>query len=656
MSIKEKRRIILISMIGVVAFILIMIGISYAYTMFSVDQKNPNVVQVGCLRVTLEEKNNISLSNSVPMSDNEGKKLTPYEFTIKNTCNIDALYETAFVVDNVTNESNIGNVKVYLTGDTLVEPKVLNTFNKVELTKVTTSNNFKIDEGMLNAGKEKTFYLNLWIDYDTTVSGWNFDGHVVLTSTTTTISDKTDPIVTFTNDGDGTLNVLATDESGLSSVCINKSSTTSDCYWNRYVDNFKYEITNTTKETYYAHVRDIYGNVTTSSIEGFIDGTAPVITLVNKTCAKGTCTLNVKMVDDVGVVAYQEGTSSSATSSWTTIDSIKEKTITLTKTTKGTYYVFAKDKKNNTGSLAIQITEDDLYIDTEKPILTVLSKGCDANKVCTVKVKLTDNIGVASYQEGSSSTAGTSWTSLSSATTETTITLTKSTLGTYYVFAKDTSENVGSVSYTLTENDYDQTPPVITFTIDDATHKIATATCTDPESGITGTATKNQTLTGTSNVDVTFTCTNGVGLSTTETKTYKYSTCALGENTCQSRTWNCSDCYYGENTCQSKYVCTQYSCPSGYSASGSSCTKSTTIAVGSYSSASACSSLCSREYGTGSYCSGSTCYNTSTQTASKVCSAGYTDDCYSGSNTCSYGCDYDSCYTGHNTCKVGWTL
>ena len=138
--------------------------------------------------------------------------------------------------------------------------------------------------------------------------------------------------------------------------------------------------------------------------------------------------------------------------------------------------------------------------------------------------------------------------------------------------------------------------------------------------------------------------------------TYKYSTCALGENTCQSRTWNCSDCYYGENTCQSKYVCTKYSCPSGYSASGSSCTKTTTVAVGSYSSANECSALCSREYGTGSYCSGSTCYNKSTQTASKVCSAGYTDDCYSGHNTCEYGCDYDPCYTGHNTCKVGWTL
>lgn len=372
MSIKEKRRIILISMIGVIAFVLIMIGISYAYTMFSVSQKNPNVVQAGCLRVTLEEKNNISLSNAVPISDNEGKKLQPYEFTIKNTCNTDAYYETSFVVDNVSNQSNIGNVKLFLTGDTLVEPQILNTFNKVELTNVTTSDNYKIDEGKLNAGKEKTFYLNLWIDYNTTTSGWNFNGHVVLTSTATSVSDKTNPTITFTNEGDGNLNVLATDESGVSSVCINKSTSISDCYWNRYVDNFKYEITNTTQETYYAHVRDIYGNVSVSNVAGFLDKTPPVVTIANKTCVKGTCTLTVNMTDDVGVVAYQENTSTSATASWTNIESVKTKTITLTKTAKGTYYVYAKDKRNNIGRLAITITEDDLYIDTEKPILTVV--------------------------------------------------------------------------------------------------------------------------------------------------------------------------------------------------------------------------------------------------------------------------------------------
>ena len=64
------------------------------------------------------------------------------------------------------------------------------------------------------------------------------------------------------------------------------------------------------------------------------------------------------MTDDVGVVAYQENTSTSATASWTNIESVKTKTITLTKTAKGTYYVYAKDKRNNIGRLAITITED----------------------------------------------------------------------------------------------------------------------------------------------------------------------------------------------------------------------------------------------------------------------------------------------------------
>ena len=638
MSIKEKRRIILISMIGVIAFVLIMIGISYAYTMFSVSQKNPNVVQAGCLRVTLEEKNNISLSNAVPISDNEGKKLQPYEFTIKNTCNTDAYYETSFVVDNVSNQSNIGNVKLFLTGDTLVEPQILNTFNKVELTNVTTSDNYKIDEGKLNAGKEKTFYLNLWIDYNTTTSGWNFNGHVVLTSTATSVSDKTDPTITFTNEGDGNLNVLATDESGVSSVCINKSTSISDCYWNRYVDNFKYEITNTTQETYYAHVRDIYGNVSASSVAGFIDKTPPVVTIANKTCVKGTCTLTVNMTDDVGVLAYQENTSTSATASWTNIESVKTKTITLTKTAKGTYYVYAKDKRNNIGRLAITITEDDLYIDTEKPILTVVSKGCDANKVCTVKVKLTDNIGVASYQEGSSSTAGTSWTALSSPTTETTITLTKNSLGTYYAFAKDTSDNVGSISYTLTENDYDQTPPVMTFGFDDTTHRIAKVSCTDPESGIVGEATKTQNLTGTSNVDVTFTCTNGVGKKTTETKTYLYNTCATGENTC---VYGCDSCY---DSCASTQTvsdgcntCTCYDYEPVYTCTGF-CNNCGGHACGLGSSCINCKTDYKKKYYQCSYCN--------------VCGENTTTQCVGGY----VSCNCSSCYNGHNTCKAGWIL
>ena len=90
MSIKEKRRIILISMIGVIAFVLIMIGISYAYTMFSVSQKNPNVVQAGCLRVTLEEKNNISLSYqfNIYKSNSPFEGILPYSSSASGNGNV----------------------------------------------------------------------------------------------------------------------------------------------------------------------------------------------------------------------------------------------------------------------------------------------------------------------------------------------------------------------------------------------------------------------------------------------------------------------------------------------------------------------------------------------------------------------------------------
>lgn len=277
MTIKEKKRIILISILGLISFILIMIGISYAYTLFTTEQKNPNVITSGCLKITLQEKNNISLSNTYPITDEEGKALTPYEFKVKNTCNLDAFYETSFVVDSMTDESNLGYIKVYLTGDSLVGPQILNTFNKAQISTVVSDNNYKIDEGYLKAGTEKTFYLNLWIDYDATVGGWNINGHIVLASTTTTIDDSVGPIIeSFSSNDTGIQSLTATDPSGVSSVCINKSETNvDDCTWYRYTDNYTNTVTDATTATYYVHVKDIYGNMSSSGVGEFVDSTSP---------------------------------------------------------------------------------------------------------------------------------------------------------------------------------------------------------------------------------------------------------------------------------------------------------------------------------------------------------------------------------------------
>ena len=401
----------------------------------------------------------------------------------------------------------------------------------------------------------------------------------------------------------------------------------------------------TIDDNYKAYVKDLANNIGMCSKLVYIDRENPTIT-TTVVKGEGTATINVTLKDNEGVIKYQEHQQDTYNSNWITIPSTKEKTLTLTKTKVGTYYVYAYDEYGHITKVSYEIKSTDL--DNKKPVLTVSNKTC-TGKSCIIKIKMTDNIGIVSYNDGSS------WINVNPSVKEKELTLTKTSVGIYKVQAKDDVGNIGEVSFEILNSDFDTTPPVITFTID-STHTIATATCTDPETGIVGDASKTQNLSGTSNVNVTFTCTNGAGLTTTETKTYKYSTCALGENTCQGKNYNCDNCYYGENTCKSKYICTKYSCPSGYSASGSSCKKTVNSYLSSYTNSSECSKLCSREYGSNTYCSGAACYGRTTYTASKECSAGYTDDCYSGSNTCSYGCDYDSCYYGHNTCKKGWIL
>ena len=53
----------------------------------------------------------------------------------------------------------------------------------------------------------------------------------------------------------------------MSSVCINKSETNvDDCTWYRYTDNYTNTVTDATTATYYVHVKDIYGNMSSSGV------------------------------------------------------------------------------------------------------------------------------------------------------------------------------------------------------------------------------------------------------------------------------------------------------------------------------------------------------------------------------------------------------
>lgn len=159
-------------------------GSSYAYLHYLIKGEETNLVEAGCLKVNVKELNNINLKDQVPLDDEEGKKLSPYSYTITNSCNLEAYYETTFNTLTSSNSSNDGNVKIYLTGDNYFEPTILTDFRQVTLidkpSDVNTS--YLIDSGYLKSGESKSFNIRMWIDYATTSFEGNFKSKVIVSS------------------------------------------------------------------------------------------------------------------------------------------------------------------------------------------------------------------------------------------------------------------------------------------------------------------------------------------------------------------------------------------------------------------------------------------------------------------------------------------
>ena len=87
-----KKKVILIVII-ILLVLSVSIGMSYAYWLLNLNQDSKNVMSTKCLNITFTEGDAINLQKTYPMEDEEGKKLTPYTFTLKNECNDAANYQ-----------------------------------------------------------------------------------------------------------------------------------------------------------------------------------------------------------------------------------------------------------------------------------------------------------------------------------------------------------------------------------------------------------------------------------------------------------------------------------------------------------------------------------------------------------------------------------
>ena len=164
--------------------LLIVLRASYAYYIKSYSQENSNIVKTKCLNLSItNEKNDIMLDEQYPIPDSEGKKLTPYQFTIINTCEQFISYNVNLeALEGTTMDSNA--IKVMVNNEAPVNLATL------DVTQTSINNSVEsrtLVTGSLGSGDSVDYALRLWMDYGDSadLSSMNkvFNSKVVVTAT-----------------------------------------------------------------------------------------------------------------------------------------------------------------------------------------------------------------------------------------------------------------------------------------------------------------------------------------------------------------------------------------------------------------------------------------------------------------------------------------
>ena len=179
---KNKKFILIILSVFIV--LSLFLGISYAYYIKSHSQENSNIVKTKCLNFSLtNEKNDINLDEQYPIQDTEGRKLTPYQFTVTNTCE-------QFISYNVNLESleattmDSSAVKVMINNEA---PVNLGTLDSTSVSIDGSKDSKILATGSLGSGDSVDYTLRLWMDYgdspDTSSMNKVFESKIVVTAT-----------------------------------------------------------------------------------------------------------------------------------------------------------------------------------------------------------------------------------------------------------------------------------------------------------------------------------------------------------------------------------------------------------------------------------------------------------------------------------------
>ena len=151
----DNKKKIIISMIC--AFIIIIMGTSYALLRNNQVSTNPYTMNVGLLEVFFKTgTQNLNLSNAYPMTDEEGmNQEDELIFTIKNTGQLKANY-SVYIEETSTNPSFASVIRYANQRNT----------NEYSDIKTLSENNYIEKDNVIDVGEEVTYKVKMWLDYD----------------------------------------------------------------------------------------------------------------------------------------------------------------------------------------------------------------------------------------------------------------------------------------------------------------------------------------------------------------------------------------------------------------------------------------------------------------------------------------------------------
>ena len=172
---------ITLGILTIMILVTITIGTSYSYYSVASEQTNPNEITTTCFDVSFREGPNgsIKLNATYPMSETSANNLTPYSFTITNTCTTtNSTDPINYVVTLNTLNASPSNIELSklryrldmttptaTTGtSTLMSEAAPYDLSSSIKSAEGINTSYNLLEGTLAPGASVTYNLRLWID------------------------------------------------------------------------------------------------------------------------------------------------------------------------------------------------------------------------------------------------------------------------------------------------------------------------------------------------------------------------------------------------------------------------------------------------------------------------------------------------------------